>query len=178
MLDRPAVIGGGMSALVASLALLVQALPANPSGKDPYLITRSSVGGVRIGESLASVKRAMPVPPTAVGRYPTQPGLRRGEVVLAYPWFWVTFLRGRAISVEADVSGGYRTVRGDGIGTPISVFRSHWRDARKVIRDVYDVEATQSGYVLVFFFFRPEGLRRIALISRNDLSCRVSGRSC
>jgi hypothetical protein len=176
--------GGATIALLAAITLAggTSASPTPLSKRDPYLITRSAVAGISIGDSPAAVRRIWGQPPTQVRRYPANRRLRRGDIEFWFPPYDVIFRGGRAIAVSLGLYGTIiETIRGDEFGTSVAAFRSHWPSARRVAPDLYYTAASPPGYVLVFVFasYRAPYLQSVTLISNHDLySCVLAHGSC
>ena len=169
-----------LTAAAAALAVPAAAARevAHPRGPAAgVVVTRVGIGALRPGQTLAQAQRAWGKPDLTL----TRRGLvsyrwRNGDGMLAY-------VRGRGGRVETiEVEGPvFRTARGDGYGTKLSVFRRHWRDAKRYPSccsaevSHYTVPAAQRGKLLVFSFWRGFGLRRVALTSEASFrACYVS----
>ena len=178
MLARLWLGAAAITAVVAGVPLAAASDAVQRRGPSAGVeVSPARVGALRLGYTLAYAQRVWGKPDGTLNR--------RGLV--SYRWRssdgMLAYVRGRngriaTIEVEGPV---FRTARGDGYGTTLSVFRRHWPNARPHASccsaevSHYIVPAAARGNVLVFSFWRSFGLRRVALTSEENFrACYVS----
>jgi hypothetical protein len=165
-----------LAILLAAAAATATAAPASARGPTGVVADRSSIGGLRVGNSVARATRLWRRPDLTI---------RRGGVV-SYRWRndegMLAYVRARAgrifaIEVEGPV---FRTPRGDGYGTRVAQFRRHWPAARRhsdccaTAVSHYAVRGLRRATVLVFTF-RSGRLARVALTTESNFeACYVN----
>ena len=146
-------------------------------GPTGVVADRVSIGGLRVGDSLARAK--------ALWQQPDWTHRRRG--VVSYRWrnnegvlAYVRARGGRIIAIEVQ-GPVFRTRRGDGYGTRLADFRRRWPETRRY-RDCcavgvthYAVPARRAATLLVFTFVPARGLTQVAMTtSAHFRACYVS----
>ena len=167
------------SLLVLALAgatVAATAVAASAHGPPSVVADGSSIGGLRIGDSLARANALWGRPDLTLRRRGvTSYRWRDGEGRLVY----VRARAGRIVSVEVE-GAGFSTRRGDRAGTRLVDFRRRWPEARRYASCCsaavahYVIQGRRAGTVLVFTFVDGR-VTRVALMTRAHFdTCHVN----